>query len=146
MDNKWLNVGCGQCINPAAVNLDMAALPGVDVVHDLDVTPWPFADNQFPEVRAVQVFEHLHNPIGFMCEVYRVLRPGGLLWMSVPHYQSENSFTDPTHVRHCTLRTWDYWCHDTALGASHGPAYGGVKFTKRRVEWVGDDIQVELVK
>ena len=79
-------------------------------------------------------------------ECLRVLKPGGLLWMSVPHFQSENSFTDPTHVRHCTLRTWDYWCEGTALGASHGPAYGGVKFTKRRVEWVGDDIQVELIK
>lgn len=143
---KWLNVGCGGYIAGDAVNLDVAPLPGVDVVHDLDVTPWPFADGEFPEVRGVQVFEHVRNPIGFMTEAHRILAPGGLLWLSVPHYQSENSFTDPTHVRHCTERTWDYWCDGTPLWSQFNPAYGAVTFTKRRVERVGDDIQVELIR
>lgn len=142
-----LNLGCGRAVDPRAVNLDIVDLPGVDVVHDLDVTPWPFADGQFTKILAVQVFEHIHDPIGFMREAHRVLAPGGLLWMSVPHWQSENSFTDPTHVRHCTERTWDYWCAGTPLNAQFGPAYAGDSvFTKRRVERVGEDIQVELIR
>ncbi|MBI4571568.1 MAG: hypothetical protein HY723_06420, partial [Chloroflexi bacterium] len=32
---RRLNVGCGDDLLPDYVNLDMAALPGVDVVHDL---------------------------------------------------------------------------------------------------------------
>lgn len=129
-----------------AVNLDRVALNGVDVVHDLDVYPWPFADASFSEVRGVQVFEHVSDPVGFMCEAHRVLTGGGLLWLSVPHWRSENSYTDPTHVRHCTERTWDYWCAGEALWHQFNPAYGGVTFTKRRVERVGDDIRVELVR
>lgn len=144
---KWLNLGCGGSANSAAVNLDRAVLPGVDVVHDLDQIPWPFPSDHFPSVRGVQVFEHVHNPIGFMAEAHRVLQPGGLLWLSVPHWQSENSYTDPTHVRHCTERTWDYWCPGTALHGQFGRAYAGAAvFRKQRVERVGDDIQVELLK
>jgi predicted SAM-dependent methyltransferase len=83
-----LNVGCGRFPVAGAVNVDCVALPTVDVVHDLDVTPWPFNDAAFHEVRGVQVFEHVRNPIGFMCESWRVLKPGGLLFLAVPHYQS----------------------------------------------------------
>lgn len=141
-----LNLGCGSAILPGAVNLDRVHVPGVDVVWDLDVTPWPFDTGTFTEVRAVQVFEHVGNPVGFMVEAHRVLVPGGELVMTVPHWQSENSFTDPTHVRHCTERTWDYWCEGTALWAQFNAQYGAVTFQKLSVARVGDDLQVALIR
>lgn len=141
-----LNLGCGRLVHPGAVNVDHVALPGVDVVHDLDVTPWPLPTAHFDQITAAQIFEHLSNPVGFMVECHRVLKPGGLLWLSVPHWQSENSFTDPTHVRHCTERTWDYWCAGTTLHAQFGAAYGDVTFEKRSVARVADDIHVELIR
>lgn len=141
-----VNVGCGPATIPGAVNVDRVAAPGVDVVWDLDVTPWPFDDAAFDELRAVQVFEHVGNPIGFMVETHRVLRSGGRVWMTVPHYQSPNSFTDPTHVRHCTERTWDYWCEGEPLWKQFNLQYGGVTFRKVSVVRVGDDLNVELMK
>lgn len=145
IDAPNLNVGCGQWIFPNAVNLDMATLPGVDVVHDLDVTPWPFDAGRFTEVWGHQVFEHVADPVGFMREAHRVLTPDGVLSLTVPHWQSENSHTDPTHRRHCTERTWDYWCEGTALHAQFGAAYAdGRTFTKESVERVADDIHVRL--
>ncbi len=32
---------------------------GADVVHDLDETPWPFADDSFDECHGYEVLEHL---------------------------------------------------------------------------------------
>lgn len=144
-----LNLGCGYCADlaPDVVNIDSTAYPGVDVVHDLDSFPWPFDDDQFTEVRGVQVFEHVTDPIGFMRESHRVLTPGGVLFLVVPHWQSENSYTDPTHVRHCTERTWDYWCDGEALHAQFGPAYAGdAVFRKQSVVRTGGDIHVRMVK
>jgi predicted SAM-dependent methyltransferase len=143
-----LNVGCGRFPVAGAVNVDCVALPTVDVVHDLDVTPWPFNDAAFHEVRGVQVFEHVRNPIGFMCESWRVLKPGGLLFLAVPHYQSENAFTDPTHVRFCTEHTWDYWIDGAPLNRSQGPQFGGdrCRFASQRIARVDDDIHVRLIK
>lgn len=148
MKRKVLNVGCGASSNRASgwVNLDAHPYPGVQVVHDLDVIPWPFADTSFDHVQAIQVFEHVHNPVGFMTETWRVLRPGGTVWLTTPHFQSENAFTDPTHVRFCTPRSWDYWIAGRPLFNQFNPAYGGVWFSSGSVEHHGDDLRVSLVK
>lgn len=142
-----LNLGTGHNVDPSpdVVNVDWRQFPGVQVVHDLDVHPWPFDDEQFSDVRAVHVFEHLSDPIGFMREAHRVLASTGSLRIFVPHWQSENSFTDPTHVRHCTLRTWDYWCEGTQL--FNESAYAGdAVFVKESVVQFGDDIHAVLRK
>lgn len=142
-----LNLGCGWNADtaPDVVNVDQAPLPGVDVVCDLDTHPWPFDDHAYSEVRAVQLFEHLADPVGFMHEAHRVLEPEGLLFLVVPHWQSENSFTDPTHRRHCTERTWDYWCVGEALHTQFGATYAdGIPFRKESVVRTGDDIHVRL--
>lgn len=140
-----LNAGCGQWIMPDAVNLDAAPLPGVDVVHDLDQTPWPFDAATFDAVEAWHVFEHLWEPVAFMREAWRVLKPGGLLFIAVPHYQSRNAFTDPTHKRFCTEETWDYWCLGSALNAQFGGAYSaGRDYEKVSVIHIKDEIHDDL--
>lgn len=142
-----LNAGCGKFIDcdPEVVNLDAHPYPGVQVVWDLDEHPWPFDDRTFSEVRGVQVFEHLADPIGFMRDAHRVLELDGLLFLVVPHWQSENSFTDPTHRRHCTERTFDYWCDGEALHAQFGDAYAGdAVFHKESLVRTGDDMHVRL--
>ena len=45
-----LHLGCGHIIKDGWLNHDIVQLSGVDVVHDLRVFPWPFADGQFDEV------------------------------------------------------------------------------------------------
>ena len=45
----------------------------------------PFPDMVYDLVIALQVMEHLENPTHFQRECRRLLKPGGLLIMSVPH-------------------------------------------------------------
>ncbi len=54
-----LNLGCGKQIKEDYTNLDKVALEGVDVVHDLDVFPYPFRDNTFDEILCSHVLEHV---------------------------------------------------------------------------------------
>ena len=119
-----LNLGSGsEPRKPGIVNVDIAALPEVDVVHDLDVVPWPFDDASAEMILAQDVFEHVGNPIGFMTECHRVLETGGELVMKVPHFRHQDAFTDPTHRRFCTEHTFDYWIKGTVLYERHNAAY-----------------------
>lgn len=143
-----LNLGCGHLTyRPNVVNVDRVHVPGVDVVHDVDVVPWPFADGQFAEVWATNLFEHVIDPIAFIGEAWRVLEPHGLLHLLVPHWKSENAFTDPTHRRFCTERTFDYWCVGTNLHRQFGDQYAGRhRFEKESVSVQGDDLLAYLRK
>lgn len=141
-------VGVGGKPRAGWVNVDQHPLPGVDVVHDLDVFPWPFEDGTCSQVLAEHVYEHVREPVGFVLEAWRVLEPGGVLTVTCPHWSSENAFTDPTHVRFVTDRTFDYWCDGEALNRDQGkPFLGDVfRFRKRRVVRNGGDITFRLVK
>lgn len=51
-----------------------------------DVTALPFADDSFDLVTALDVVEHVEQDEQALAEIRRVLRPGGVLLMSVPAY------------------------------------------------------------
>jgi SAM-dependent methyltransferase len=46
----------------------------------------PFAAETFDAALAEQVFEHLYTPVEYMKELYRVLKPGGVLYVAVPNF------------------------------------------------------------
>jgi SAM-dependent methyltransferase len=107
---RKLNVGCGPDILPAAEgwsNMDIVALPGVDVVHDAFTFPWPFPDGAFDHVLCRHILEHVPHDVGagrdgffmFLEECHRILRPGGTLEILTPHPESPNTIIDPTHTR-----------------------------------------------
>lgn len=91
-----------------ALDLGSADGPSADWLHEriprvasLDVDPrglgaggvcgsgiaLPFADGSFDLVSAFDVIEHLDPEATALDQVHRVLRPGGILLMSVPAYQ-----------------------------------------------------------
>lgn len=127
-----LQLGCGHHPRDGWVNLDRASLEGVDVVHDLDIAPWPFEDKSAEEIEARHVFEHVTDPCLFMTECHRILAPGGTLEIVSPYFQHFSAFTDPTHRRFCTPETWDYWVPGTLY---HDPEiYGDAAFERVSVQ------------
>lgn len=142
-----LNLGAGTDIRPGWVNVDTVDLPGIDVVHDLDQLPWPLDDASFDEVLALDIFEHVGDPLGFVAECHRVLTPAGSLTVRSPHYGTWCAHTDPTHRRAVTEATFDYWMPGTALHDAFGGAYAqGRHFRKKQIWREGDNVVFALIK
>lgn len=87
------------------VTLDIEPAHKPDVVWDLNVLPYPFADAEFDEIHAYEVLEHCgrQGDIAFFfaqwSEFYRILKPGGLFCGSVPMWDNEWAWADPGHTR-----------------------------------------------
>jgi SAM-dependent methyltransferase len=103
-----LNLGCGRRPIPGAVNLDITADTNPDVVHNLDEFPWPFPNDRFDAVVAMDVIEHLDNVILAMAEIHRICRNGARVRIAVPHFSCSNAFTDPTHRHYFGRKSFDY--------------------------------------
>jgi hypothetical protein len=130
-DRTVLHLGSGRKYDPAAVNVDLAASTTPDIVHDLDVVPWPLPDGHFREVRAFDVVEHLDDVVAVMEEVHRVCAPEAVVRITVPHFSCANAFTDITHRHYFSAASFNYFTGDNEF-----TFYTDRKFRKVRAEIV----------
>src|SRR5207253_9987596 len=56
-----LDLGCGANKVPGAFGIDIVALTGVDLVHDLKATPYPLPESCADTIYLNHVLEHFEN-------------------------------------------------------------------------------------
>ncbi|AYQ30773.1 methyltransferase domain-containing protein [Runella sp. SP2] len=115
---KKLNVGCGTDIRPGWINMDIAQLDGVDVIHDINLLPLPFENESIDEILCQDILEHIEYP-PVLKELHRILKKGGIITIRVPHFTSKNNYIDPTHKRLFSIRTFDFFTKDSFMGRNY---------------------------
>lgn len=86
-----------------------------------DLTAIPVDDGRFDMIVCTQTLEHLPEPKAALAELYRVVKPGGQLWLSAPFSYHEHEIP------------YDFYRY-TQYGLRH--LLGAVGFEVRRVEWL----------
>ncbi|MBI2048130.1 MAG: methyltransferase domain-containing protein [Parcubacteria group bacterium] len=106
---KVLHLGCGNSKLSGAIGIDMIKFPSVDIVHNLDRTPWPLEENSIDIFFAHSVLGHLTSIVDFMNEVQRVGKNGSRIIISAPYFRSVDAFSDPTMKHFFTSYSMDYF-------------------------------------
>lgn len=106
-----LDIGCGETARPGFVRMDKRKLSGVDIVWDLEEFPYPIEDEECITIVASHIVEHIKPwlMIDFMDELWRILKVGGQLAISMPYGYSDGFLQDPTHCNACNHATWQYF-------------------------------------
>lgn len=132
------------------VTADIEARHRPDIVLDAE-RGLPFRDNTFDEIHAYEVLEHCTGQQGdapaffrVFSDLWRVLRPGGLLMATVPRYDSEWAWGDPSHKRvitHGTLSFLSQAAYKRGVGTTCMSDFRSIysaDFEARHAEIVGE--------
>ena len=91
---KILDVGCAGSMFPLILKALKYRTYGIDVrlhpswqkfdFYEDDICKSPFDDNEFDVVTAISTIEHIKDDAKAIGEIHRILKPKGLLLMTVP--------------------------------------------------------------
>lgn len=106
-----LDVGCGANKQQNFIGIDKRKLPNVDIVHDLEVFPYPIPSGSCNTIVGSHIVEHITPKvmIDFMNELWRICKVGGKVCFVLPYGWSYGFIQDPTHCNPCNEATWEYF-------------------------------------
>ncbi|MDB2262449.1 methyltransferase domain-containing protein [Halorubrum ezzemoulense] len=110
MDANKIDLGCGENkYDDEALGVDIVSTEEVDIVQNLNETPWDLPSNQFDDIYCRDIIEHVEDPLKFLEEVYRISKSSAYVYIKTPHFTSNNAWVDPTHKRPFSVYTFsDY--------------------------------------
>ena len=98
----------------AIAEMNEHASPGVRGIYG-QTDSLPFDNDSFDLVVAKDILEHLLFPGSTTREVFRVLKPGGWLYVATPSPSSTHFYDDYTHVRPFSRRGLSALLEDTGF-------------------------------
>jgi len=110
-----VDLGCGPCKQSGFLGLDRYALPGVDIIADLDGC-LPFRDDSVELLVASHSLEHVSHILKTMQEIYRICEHGAQLCIIAPYSEQKLNLANPYHTtvfNEHTPRFWTSWPHVT---------------------------------
>jgi len=122
-----LDLGCGGNKQPGFVGMDIRKIPGVDIVHNAEVVPYPLPDNCCHTILLSHLIEHMcpKKVLGIMNELWRIMKPQGQLLISSPYAGSPGFYQDPTHCHTWNENTVYYFDpRPSAMGKEKNILYG----------------------
>ncbi|MFM6199360.1 MAG: class I SAM-dependent methyltransferase, partial [Dolichospermum sp.] len=107
----YVDLGCGTHKAEGFIGVDIIAGDQVDIIANLNGS-FPFPDHSVDFIKAYDIIEHLPNRIHTMNEIWRILKPGGIVDISVPSTDGRGAFQDPTYVSFWNINSFMYYCQE----------------------------------
>lgn len=135
-----LELGSGGMAREGFYGVDIKPLPGVSIVADLNLPMEMIPSNSVSEIASHHCLEHVENIIGLMEEIHRIMMPGGLIRITVPHFSNPYYYSDPTHRTFFGLYTFYYFSN-----LADQPARRKVPFFYTDIRFRVTEIKISLM-
>ncbi|KKN16051.1 hypothetical protein LCGC14_0979770 [marine sediment metagenome] len=94
--------------------------PHIEVAHDLEEFPWPWQDDSWDYIEFSDCLEHLRsNATAVLDELWRILKPGGYVYIHTAEAGSWQLNMDPTHAQGFYIDSFDYYDPATRRGQAY---------------------------
>jgi len=104
-----IDLGCGYKKHEGAIGVDYSVNSNADVIHDLNIFPYPFGESDVDVAIMDNSLEHLNDIVRVTDEVFRITKDAGLVKVIVPYFRSRWAFIDPTHKHFFTVDSFSYY-------------------------------------
>lgn len=118
---KIIDLACGQRKIPGAIGLDNDAASHADIVTDI-TKKLPFESESIDMVFCLNFLEHTPAFDSVLEEIHRVLKPGGIVHVEVPYYNSFNFGQIPFHCTPFCETTMENFYTPTGIFARYSKA------------------------
>lgn len=111
MNDIKLDVGCGQYKVAGYTGMDIRDVDGVDIIHDIQIFPWPLDDNCCSHIRMHLVWACIEPKyrIKLMDEMWRIAKPKCVLEMREVHSLAPCMTHDPLYYSGASEWTFLYF-------------------------------------
>jgi len=118
-----LHLGCGDKILDGFINIDIRALPNVDLVSDIKALK-QFENGTVDVIYVCHVLEHFNRweYKAVLERWYELLKPEGILRIAVPNFES----------------VFEYYAKTKDLNTVRGLLYGGQNYDQNFHYWIWD--------
>lgn len=111
---KILDLGCGRNKykeeGAEVIGVDLNPDYQQDVIHDLNVYPYPFKNKSFDIVRLSYIIEHVKDRDRCLKECLRIAKKE--VWIRVPHFSSRSAWGSPDHKGPFSITSFDFYFSD----------------------------------
>lgn len=145
-----LDLGAGDAPAAGFIGVDRVPSPWIDIVLDLENTPYPIPSECAVMLLASHIVEHF-KPwlfIDIMNEWWRILKPQGELIIATPYAGSHGYWQDPTHVRGFNETSFLYFdpLHQKTQGQLY-QVYRPLPWEVKEQHWdMSGNLEAKLVK
>lgn len=141
-----VELGCGDRKREGFFGIDIAKLPGVDLVADVDKEGIPLPDNVVEHLFSSHCIEHLADVNHVTSEIWRICKHNAIVEIRVPYMTNTVSWSCPLHKTHFTEYTFLFYSDKViklpkevgGQGLKHGTAneQTPVRFRQEKVEYI----------
>ncbi len=137
IDNVVIELGCGERKRDDTwIGVDSRDFECVDIIGDVYEVLEQLPANSVDKICSFHFFEHVEDLDKLLKYVSRVMKSGGDLEVTVPHFSNPFYYSDHTHKSFFGLYTFSYFSDDRVFKRTVPNYSGETNFTLIKVELV----------